>query len=756
MPGDHKDKKKKRIEDIRDRLAKISKKVPQDRIPRSPNEDNNFQTRIDKPIEQRALKEKVKKSKKYKTHAERDTEKHGEGLYEMMDRFGEIDKKKPKQKKAELTDVTKEHKQKQKKKDKLIHEARGTGVIPTYSKSKVKKTPPQGPNPNAETADDILKNAEVVSRKNDTYIGQLKQKIAEKRKKDLQRLEAEEEEEQARKHKHLIEFKGHTGQYYKRASLVSASGKYAKYWLLNAKQTNGNGWGVSQQSIAKNIHKFIGRPLVVTAKSWVPDSAYGDQFEHPYLPTNDINKVLDHQERYRVGSIVDIIEKDGDYFANIEINQKFANMILPPFCSPAIFQNNPAEPEGQISDWEALHLAALMEDPAYGSRIALLRGTCVGTKNECTVQFKSAKKEAKMVCTKGLKERLARVKKNEKTSDQAIDDVIKDIKDPDLREDAETRHHHTRPKRLYNYNKKAKLKQRLGKVRTAKPIIQETGEGITFKKVDPKIYGKKTYGWHKVPMHPSNAILIRPKDPEHYMDLVKHFRKIHETHDFAKYTQGTVQQSIPLRSLKNDIKHMSGESLKHHADISSAKNKAFKKGDILMRRVGGTPEKGKYGTVGETFYIEEDSPKGELFKSPTKDELHQRYNAKLKQRLSKISGMPKDNKWVYDSIDDPYMSTEIAEHRELEYPVIKWNKGEEYAVLSNKSGKPLQDNKFSTKNPPKNIEYLQQFNNPEDALDYSEYKHTKEYGPHLFENDEHFKGLEKKFKHIKDPNTQYQ
>ena len=126
-------------------------------------------------------------------------------------------------------------------------------------------------------------------------------------------------------------------------------------------------------------------------------------------PTNDINKVLDHQEKFRIGSIVDIIEKDGDYYANIEINQKFANMILPPFCSPAIFQNNPAEPEGQISDWEALHLAALMEDPAYGSRIALLRGTCIGTKDQCSVQFKSAKKEAKMVCTKGIKERIARI-----------------------------------------------------------------------------------------------------------------------------------------------------------------------------------------------------------------------------------------------------------------------------------------------------------------------------------------------------------
>ncbi len=217
----------------------------------------------------------------------------------------------------------------------------------------------------------------------------------------------------AQEHEHSIHFKGYKGEYYKRASLVSAEGRYAKYWLLNAKQTNGNGWGVSQQSIAKNIHKFVGKPLVVTAKSWVPDSVYGDAYEHPYLPTNDINKVLDHQEKYRVGSIVDIIEKDGDYFANIEINQKFAHMILPPFCSPAIFQNNPTEPEGQISDWEALHLAALHEDPAYGSRIALLRGTCVGTQDQCTVQFKSAKQEAKIVCTKDLKGRLATLKKND-------------------------------------------------------------------------------------------------------------------------------------------------------------------------------------------------------------------------------------------------------------------------------------------------------------------------------------------------------
>ena len=380
-------------------------------------------------------------------------------LYEKRHRGGRA-------RKATLTDVTDQQKKKRKDKEKLLSKsARGTGVAPNYGNpSKVKKKPPQGPSGGtAETPEDILKDAEAVA-KTPTYIGMLKQKIADKKKRDLQRVEAEEEElEQAKKHKHIIEFKGHTGQYYRRASLISSQGKYAKYWLLNAKQQNGNGWGVSQQSIAKNIHKFIGRPLVVTAKSWHPESVYGDQFEHPYLPTNDINKVLDHQEQYRIGNIVDVIEKDGDYFANIEINQKFANMILPPFCSPAIFQNNPAEPEGNISDWEALHLAALMEDPAYGSRIALLRGSCVGTKDQCSIQFKSAKQQAKMVCTKGIRERIAVLKKNKKTSDQTVDDIIKDIKDPALKEDAIKRLNKkpTGPKN-YTPSLKDKIRRELG------------------------------------------------------------------------------------------------------------------------------------------------------------------------------------------------------------------------------------------------------------------------------------------------------
>ena len=596
------------------------------------------------------------------------------------------------------------------------------------AKSKVNKLKKKyvDPNPQAETPEEIMQSAESAGRE-PSYIAQ--------------------------EHGHRISFRAHSAGNYKTASLNEQSGKYAKYWLLNAKDTNGNGWGIAAHTAKDNMKKFIGRPLVVTASSWHGASEYGDQYEHPYLPTNDITAILDHQEKFRVGSIVDVVEDShGDWYANVEMLPKFANSRLPPFCSPAIYQLDASEAEGQISKWEALHLAALTENPAYGARIALLKGTCVGTGSECKVQFKSAKQEATTVCPKKkqkiskIKARLAgidysefykkqrryekenplpterqpkgfgeimglveppalekevpfgkdersRFRRNLDKPDYAVTEindfktdgnkitppeglnmkspfkprkdkttglpsrksprqsdrvriikakeedptekVIREVKDPEKKKDLLNRldekpneygpknYGATKPK---NFGKKiGKLKQKL-----ASPIIQETGEGITFKKVDPKIYDKKTYGYHKVPMHPSNTILIRPKDPEKYMDLVDHFRKIHETHDFAKYTQGSVQQNIPLRSLRNDIRHMSGDPLKRHADISTASGKAFKKGDILMRRVGGTPKKGKYGTVGETYYIEEDSPEGEIFNAPSK------YNrrAKLKARLA--------------------------------------------------------------------------------------------------------------------------
>ena len=267
----------------------------------------------------------------------------------------------------------------------------------TTAKGKVNKLKKKyvDPNPQAETPEEIRQSAESAGRE-PTYIAQ--------------------------EHNHKISFRGHKIGGFKSASLDEQSGKYAKYWLLNAKETNGNGWGIAAHTAKDNMKKFIGRPLVVTAQSWHGASEYGEEYEHPYLPTNDINAILNHQEKFRVGSIVDVFEdKQGDWFASVEMLPKFASSRLPPFCSPAIYQLDAAEAEGQISKWEALHLAALTENPAYGARIALLKGTCVGTDNECKVQFKAAKQEPGIECPikakqKKVKSKLSKLKKKQKIS----------------------------------------------------------------------------------------------------------------------------------------------------------------------------------------------------------------------------------------------------------------------------------------------------------------------------------------------------
>jgi hypothetical protein len=201
-----------------------------------------------------------------------------------------------------------------------------------------------------------------------------------------------QEQKLAKEHGHSIVFRGHPRGQFKIASLESQDKNYAKYFLLNAKQINGNGWGIAQHTARENMKKFIGRPLVVTSSHWHGASLYGESYEHPYLPTNDLNQIFAHQEQFRVGNIIGIDEsKNGDFHAVVEMLPQFASKRLPPFCSPAIFQLDAMEHEGQISKWEALHLAALDSDPAYGARVAILKGTCVGTEHACTVQFKSAK-----------------------------------------------------------------------------------------------------------------------------------------------------------------------------------------------------------------------------------------------------------------------------------------------------------------------------------------------------------------------------
>jgi hypothetical protein len=194
-------------------------------------------------------------------------------------------------------------------------------------------------------------------------------------------------------HDHKIVFRFAKSESYDIPNLQSG-GSFWKYWLLNAKKVNGNGWGVSDKTIHQNIARFIGRPFVVTAKEWIENSEYGAQYEHPYVPTNHLPTIFSHQAKFTVGIIKDVYkDSNDDFYATIEPLPKFAQRTPPPFCSPAIFQLDPHEPENAISKWEALHLAGLDRDPAYGAAIAMLKGTCIGTANECSVQFHGAKQQ---------------------------------------------------------------------------------------------------------------------------------------------------------------------------------------------------------------------------------------------------------------------------------------------------------------------------------------------------------------------------
>lgn len=198
-------------------------------------------------------------------------------------------------------------------------------------------------------------------------------------------------------HHHRIEFE-QRGKFQGAKLVPNKASKFWEYFLLTAKDVNGNGWGVSPDTIDTNIKDFIGQPFVITAKSWIPNSEYGSEYTHPYIPTNHIPTIFAHQNKFAVGIIREVIKKGDDYSAMVEPFPKYASLNPPPFCSPGIFQTNRSEPEGNIRSWRALHLAGLDAEPAYGARIAMFKGSCVGTKDECKVSFHGAKLVSGIEC----------------------------------------------------------------------------------------------------------------------------------------------------------------------------------------------------------------------------------------------------------------------------------------------------------------------------------------------------------------------
>jgi hypothetical protein len=187
---------------------------------------------------------------------------------------------------------------------------------------------------------------------------------------------------------------------------------YIKAFLLDASE-NINSWGVTAQSLDKNVNTFIGKPLVLTETFRHPmppeldrvgDTNYYDNDDDPYNTIN-VNEIVDHwlqyQEAYRIGSIIDITEKNGTYYAIIEVTDPaakdaFRNNDVPLFVSPAIAQLDPLEDAANITNWTGIHLAVVSE-PAYTINKAIISGQCHDNKDRCLLQLRQAAIENKKI-----------------------------------------------------------------------------------------------------------------------------------------------------------------------------------------------------------------------------------------------------------------------------------------------------------------------------------------------------------------------
>tara|TARA_R110002020_G_scaffold64430_5_gene170997 strand:+ start:9914 stop:11374 length:1461 start_codon:yes stop_codon:yes gene_type:complete len=153
---------------------------------------------------------------------------------------------------------------------------------------------------------------------------------------------------------------------------------FIKFFLLDA-TLNLNSWGVTQQSLEKNLQSFVGKPFVLTPDFNHPDAIDGDD-------------LLIQQEKYRVGDIimVGIENRTGKAYGVAEITDEKAKDILKNgevnFVSPSIVFNNSDEVDihgnAIIEDFEGAHVAAVAE-PAYTVSKAQIKGKCAGDKDTC-------------------------------------------------------------------------------------------------------------------------------------------------------------------------------------------------------------------------------------------------------------------------------------------------------------------------------------------------------------------------------------
>ena len=143
--------------------------------------------------------------------------------------------------------------------------------------------------------------------------------------------------------------------------------------------------------IDKHIHKFIGKPLILTDYLAHPREFY-EVYEGPDHEEN-IRSYLELQKKYEIGKIIDVRNSEdsrNEYEALVEVTNPRAIRLfktgkLPQYVSPSIYRLNPNDHTSAITDYEPINLT-IVDSPAYGFQVVNIRSICEGTDlgvNEC-------------------------------------------------------------------------------------------------------------------------------------------------------------------------------------------------------------------------------------------------------------------------------------------------------------------------------------------------------------------------------------
>jgi hypothetical protein len=135
--------------------------------------------------------------------------------------------------------------------------------------------------------------------------------------------------------------------------------------------------------VGRYIHKFIGKPLILTDYLARPREIY------------EVPEGLDHEENIRMylelRKIYEIgnrrTESRNEYEALVEVTDPHAIRLfkcgrLSQYVSPSIYRLNPNDNTSAITDYEPINLT-IVDSPAYGFLVANVRNLCEGIRSGC-------------------------------------------------------------------------------------------------------------------------------------------------------------------------------------------------------------------------------------------------------------------------------------------------------------------------------------------------------------------------------------